>query len=137
MLNNIQTDCHTLKYGFMITSWSCIPKKVILWLLEMETTFATFNVMIKSLRTVYRRKYQGSPRIIILILVITSLIYVKLQIKNWILYSEYQLIWPQINVACWLILLLNLTSVIARLFGCSVIEKTWRKSTKYKNVIYV
>ena len=53
--------------------------------------------------------------------------YVKLQIKNRMLYSEHQLVWTQINVACWLILLLNFTSVIVRLFGCSVIEKSWRK----------
>ena len=63
--------------------------------------------------------------------------YVKLQIKNWMLYSEYQLIWTQINVSYWLILLLSLSSVIFRLFGCSVIRKAWKKSTQYKNVIYV
>ena len=39
---------------------------------------------------------------IILMLVITSLVYVKLQIRNWMFYSEYQLIWTQINIACWL-----------------------------------
>ena len=31
----------------------------------------------------------------------------------------------------------NLISVIAPLFACSVMEKAWRKSTKYKNIIYV
>ena len=41
------------------------------------------------------------------------------------LHSECQLIWTQINVPCWLILLLNLTSVIARLFGCSVVQERY------------
>ena len=36
-----------------------------------------------------------------------------------------------------LIAFLNHISVTLGLFGCSVIEKVWRKSTKYKNVIYV
>ena len=36
-----------------------------------------------------------------------------------------------------LILLFNLTSINVRLFGCSIIEKSWTKSTKYKNVIHV
>ena len=39
------------------------------------------------------------------------------------LYSEYQLICTQINVGCRLIILLNRTSVIVRLFGCVVVEK--------------
>ena len=53
---------------------------------------------------------------------------------NWMLHSEYQLILTQKHVASWLILLLNLTSVIARLLECSVIEKAWGKSANTRTL---
>ena len=49
--------------------------------------------------------------------------YVSYRVSDLHLYSEYRLVWNQINAACWLILFLNLTSVIFHLFRCSVIEK--------------
>ena len=76
----------------MITYWPGIFKKCNFITIEVTATFATFHVMTQSLRIDCRRKFCGSAEITILILVIMSLRHVKLEIKNRMLCSEYQLI---------------------------------------------
>ena len=100
VINNLQIDFRTLKVWLYHNFLALNLKRCFLWLLEI-----------------------GANKENNLDFSITSLIYVKLQIKNWMLHSNYRLVWTQVNVACRLILLLNLTSFIVRLFGCSAIEK--------------
>ena len=119
-MNNFELTFVCLKYGFMITSWFWIPKNVILWLFEMGATLPNLchGTIIRNIRQHFRTHHRKQ-----------SWFYWS-HLSNYMLYSEYRPVRTQINVACWLILLLNLTLVIALLFGCSVIKKSMKEVNK-------
>ena len=125
VINNLQTDFRTYKvrfYNLLVLN----PQKCHFMTLGNGNNLCKFSCDDIIIKNSLSEKILGLTinNNLDLILVIISLIYVKPQIKNWMLYSEYLLLWTLINVPCWLILLLlNFTSVIVRSFGCSVIKK--------------